>query len=93
MWTAYWFWFAAALGLGILEVLAPGFILLGFALAAAVLGGVFAIGGPFAAYLAASLPITLVAFAALSLIAWLGLRRIFGKPEKSVKVWHTDIND
>ena len=35
---SWWLWFVAAFGLGIIEVLAPGYIFLGFALAAAVMG-------------------------------------------------------
>jgi len=66
MWTEYWVWFAAALVLGILEILAPGYILLGFALAAGVIGALFYIDGGVGSYLATSLPITLAVFAATS---------------------------
>ncbi len=93
MWTEYWVWFAAALVLGILEILAPGYILLGFAIAAGVIGAVFYIDGGLGSYLAGSLPITLVVFAAMSLVVWLLLRRVFGARGGQVKVWDTDIND
>ncbi len=89
----YWIWFAAALALGILEILIPGYILLGFALGAAAVGIIFLAGGVFATYLAGSLPITLVAFGVLSLIAWLVMRYVFGLKTGQVKVWDTDIND
>ncbi|MEM9433732.1 MAG: hypothetical protein AAGA12_07395 [Pseudomonadota bacterium] len=89
----YLIWFAAALVLGILEVLIPGYILLGFALAAGVMGLIFLAGGPFAAYLSASFPITLVVFALVALAAWLILRRVFSLKRGQVKVWDKDIND
>ena len=65
-WSDYWVWFAAAIVLGILEILAPGYILLGVALAAAVVGAGFWIGGGLGAFLAGSLPVTLVIFAAIA---------------------------
>ncbi len=92
-WSDTWVWFAAALGLGILEILAPGYILLGFALAAGLIGVGFWIGGGLGAFLAESLPVTLVIFAVLSLVAWLILRKVFGARGGSVKVWDTDINE
>lgn len=92
-WSDTWVWFAAAIGLGILEILAPGYILLGFALAAGVIGVGFWMGGGIAAFLAGSLPVTLVIFAAISLGLWLVLRKVFGARGGSVKVWDTDINE
>ncbi|MEM7472767.1 MAG: hypothetical protein AAF340_15560 [Pseudomonadota bacterium] len=93
MWFDYWVWVAAALVLGILEILAPGFILLGFAIGAGVVGAIFYIDGGLGSYLAGSLPITLVLFAAISLLSWIAMRRIFGARGGQVKVWDRDIND
>ena len=93
VWSDYWVWFAAALVLGILEILAPGYILLGFAIAAGVVGGIFLAGGGLAEYLAGSMPITLVVFAALALLVWIALRKVFGARKGQVKVWDTDINE
>lgn len=93
VWSDYWVWFAAALVLGILEILAPGYILLGFALAAGVLGAVFYFDGGLGAYLSQSLPITLVVFAAIALLIWVALRRVFGIRKGQVKIWETDINE
>ncbi|MCY4179643.1 MAG: hypothetical protein OXC60_06350 [Litoreibacter sp.] len=93
IWSAYWIWIAAALVLGILEMLAPGFILLGFAIGAGVIGTIFYVDGGLGGYLAGSLPMTLVVFAAVSLVSWIVMRRIFGKRQGQVKVWDTDIND
>ena len=93
MWVLWWVWMAIALVLGILEILVPAFLFLGFAIGAGIVGLVFLIGGPLAIWLAGSLPITLVVFAVCSLIAWLALRQIFGVRKGQVKYWDKDIND
>jgi membrane protein implicated in regulation of membrane protease activity len=93
VWSDYWVWFAAALVLGILEILAPGYILLGFAIAAGIIGTILYIDGGLSAYLAQSLPVTLVAFAAMALLVWVVLRRVFGMRKGQVKIWETDINE
>lgn len=88
IWTLWWVWGAAALVLAILEVLAPGFIFLGFAIgAAAVMLFLLASG------MAPGLPLLLLVFAALSLGAWLVLRRLFALPKGQVKTFDHDIND
>jgi membrane protein implicated in regulation of membrane protease activity len=86
--TIWWVWLAAALVLAILEVLAPGFIFLGFAIGAAVVG--VALLGPLQLL---SVPMILLVFAALSLSAWLALRRVFALPKGQVKTFNHDIND
>lgn len=86
--TVWWVWLAAALLLAILEVLAPGFIFLGFAIGAAVVG--LALLGPIQLL---SVPMILLAFAALSLVAWLVLRKVFALPKGQVKTFNHDIND
>ena len=93
IWASWWAWAAAALVLGILEVLAPGYVFLGFAAAALVLAALFGVGGPLAAWLAGSLPLTLVVLAVLALVAWLVLRRVFSYAGSSVKTFDHDIND
>ncbi|PIE11087.1 MAG: hypothetical protein CSA72_06255 [Rhodobacterales bacterium] len=88
LWSAWWVWAVAALASGILEMLVPGYFFLGFAVGAAVVALGLAAGlGPF------SLPILLVIFAVLSLIAFLALRRVFPDSSGSVKIWTDDIND
>jgi len=87
IWDIWWVWIAAALGLAILEVLAPGFIFLGFALGAAVVGILMGVG------IGASLPWLLVVFAVVSLISWIVMRRAFGIRKGQVKVWDRDINE
>ncbi len=92
-WDAWWAWMAAGLALAILEVLAPGFIFLGFAIGAAIVGLVLLIGGAVAGWLSASLPLMLVVFAVLSLIAWLVLRRVAGVRANQSRIVDHDIND
>lgn len=93
MWTLWWVWLAAAVGLAILELFAPGFVLLGFAAGAAIVGGLLGVGGPISAYLAGSFAATFLVFAVASLIAWLIMRRFAGIRRGQVKVWETDINE
>ena len=86
--TTWWVWLAAALVLGIVEMLIPGFIFLGFAIGAAAVG--IALLGPLGLL---SIPAILLIFAVISLIAWLALRRYFSLPKGQVKTFDHDIND
>ncbi|WP_406645018.1 NfeD family protein [Aliisedimentitalea scapharcae] len=88
LWSEWWLWGSAALVLGILEILAPGYIFLGFAAGAlAVCVMLLAVG------LQVGLPILLLIFAILSLIAWLVMRRLFSLKKGQVKSFDRDIND
>ncbi|MHA6265871.1 hypothetical protein [uncultured Aliiroseovarius sp.] len=87
LWATWWVWLAGAIALGILEMLVPGFIFLGFAVGAAVVGAVLLLG------LAPTLPWLLVGFAAVSLVSWLAMRRAFGVRKGQSKVFDIDIND
>lgn len=89
VWMLWWAWCAAALALAILEVLAPGFVFLGFALGALACGILLLIMGG----ASLSLPALLFVFAALSLIAWLLMRHFFALPTGQVKNFDHDIND
>jgi len=93
LWNQYWVWLALALALGIMEILVPGYILLGFALAAAAMGLLFASGVGPANAMMESLPITLSVYGGVSLVMWLGLRHFFGRRDGQVKVWDKDINE
>ncbi len=86
--TVWWVWMAGALLLGILEVLVPGFVFLGFAIAAAIVG--LMLLGPMA-FLSPALLI--LVFAGISLAAWLILRHFFALPSGQVKTFDHDIND
>ena len=87
LWTLWWAWLCLALVLGIAEVMIPGFIFLGFAIGAVAVSLLLGVG------LTVSLPALLLIFAALSLIAWLALRRHFALPKGQVKTFKDDIND
>jgi membrane protein implicated in regulation of membrane protease activity len=93
LWQSWWIWVVAGLGIGILEVLVPGYIFLGFAAGAVAVGLLLAVGGPFAAWMAGSLPFTVLVFALASLLAWVLFRRVFGLRGGQVKLWERDIND
>lgn len=93
MWAPWWVWLAAALVLVILEVFAPGCVFLGFALGAAVTGLTLLAGGPMAAWLSGSLPLLLLFFAVVSVVAWLVMRKIFGFKDSQVKTFDHDINE
>jgi len=88
LWTEWWVWMSGALVLATLEVLLPGYIFLGFALGAAVMGVLILVGVS-----ATGLALTLVIFAALSLLSYIGMRKFFGLQTGQVKIWDTDIND
>ena len=88
MWSVWWVWLVAGFALGVLEILALGFIFLGFAIGAVATGLLLAIG-----LLGGSLPVLLVVFAALSLLAWFVLRATMGVQKHQVKIWTKDIND
>ncbi|WP_417817673.1 NfeD family protein [Tritonibacter scottomollicae] len=87
LWSLWWIWGALALVLGIAEILLPGFIFLGFAIGAVCVAVLLLMS------LNVSLPLLLLIFAALSLVAWLMLRRLFALPKGQVKTFDTDIND
>ena len=94
MWSAWWVWALLAAVFGIAEVMAPTYILLGFAIGA----GLVALGLAFG--LLGALPGTvygfawlLVVFAVLSLVAWIALRRVFGRPGGTAQHFEDDVND
>ena len=87
MWALWWVWMAGAVALGILEIFAPGFLFLGFAVGAGLTGILLALG------LSPSLPWLLLIFAVVSLVSWLALRRILGVRKGQVKIWDRDINE
>ncbi len=88
MWNVWWVWIVAGFALGVLEILAPGYIFLGFAMGAVLTGVLLGFG-----ILGGSLPLVLLIFAVLSLVTRLILRRMVGVTEGQAKIWHKDIND
>lgn len=87
IWTLWWAWVVFGVALAVLEVLVPGFIFLGFAVGAVLVGVLVGIG-----VLGPSVPVLALVFAVLSLVAWVVLRRVVGVKEGQVKVWDKDIN-
>lgn len=85
----WWIWMVAGLVLAIAEVLIPAWIFLGFAIGAFFMGVMIWLG----IGIGLSLAWSLVIFAILSLIAYIGLRQVFGIRRGQVKVWDRDIND
>ena len=83
----WWAWIVLGFALGVLEILSPGYIFLGFAIGAVVTGVLVGLGLP------ASLPLLALIFAVISVVAWLALRRSMGIREGQVKIWDRDIND
>ncbi len=88
LWQEWWAWTVAGIVLAVLEVLAPGYVLLGFAVGAVVIGVLL-----WAGVLGGSLPVLLLVFAVVSLLVWLVLRKVFGLRRGQVKIWKDDIND
>lgn len=83
----WWAWVILGFALGVLEVLVPGFIFLGFAIGAVVTGVLVGLGVP------AGVPALILIFAVVSVVAWLVLRRVVGVRDGQVKIWDRDIND
>jgi inner membrane protein len=87
IWEQWWAWVVFGCALGVLEVLVPGFIFLGFAVGAVVTGALVAIG-----VLGGNVALLVLAFAVLSLVAFVVLRRVVGVTKVQTKVWDKDIN-
>lgn len=87
IWEIWWAWIAAGLALAILELFAPGYIFLGFAVGALVVGVLVALG------LALPLAWLLVIFAVVSALAWVGFRAALGTREGQAKTFTHDINE
>jgi membrane protein implicated in regulation of membrane protease activity len=88
LWQEWWVWAVAGVVLAILEVIIPGFILLGFAIGALLTASLIWVG-----LLGGSLAPQLLVFALGALIAWGLLRKIVGVRAGQTKVWDKDINE
>jgi membrane protein implicated in regulation of membrane protease activity len=87
MWATWWVWVAGGVAIGVLELLVPAYVFLGFALGALATGALVGVG------MVGSLPLALMAFGALSLGAWAGMRALLGKRAGDVKIITRDINE
>lgn len=88
LWQEWWVWVVGGIALAVLEVLAPGYIFLGFAIGAVLTGILISVG-----ILGSSLPIMLLVAAVISLGSWFAMRKVFGIRGGQVKIWDRDIND
>jgi inner membrane protein len=88
MWTVWWVWMVAGFALGVLEVLIPGFIFLGFAIGAVITGALVGLG-----LAPSSFAALILIFAVASIAAWLVLRQTLGVRKGQVKIWDKDVND
>ena len=86
-WTVWWVWVVFGVALAVLEVLVPGFVFLGFAISAVMVGVLVAIG-----LIGGNVPVLVLVFAVLALAAFVVLRRAVGVTKGQVKVWDKDIN-
>ena len=88
IWTIWWVWVVAGVVLGVLEILVPGFVFLGFAVGAGLTGVLVLVG-----FAPGNVALLALVFAVLSLVSWMVLRRAVGVTKSQVKVWKDDIND
>jgi membrane protein implicated in regulation of membrane protease activity len=83
----WWVWICAALALGVIELLAPGFIFLGFAVGALAMAVIVFV------LPATNVPALLAMFAILSLVAWILLRLLFRRQSSGARIVKRDINE
>jgi membrane protein implicated in regulation of membrane protease activity len=86
--TEWWFWFSAAALLGIIEVLVPAFVFLGFSVGAVAVGLLLALG-----FADLSPAATIALFAVLSLAGYAILRALLGRSRGDIRLIDKDIND
>ena len=88
IWSDGWIWLIAGLLLAGVELLLPGYVFLGLALAVTLMGVILLLNLWFW-----GLPAALVATTLLSAVIWLLLRRMMGIQRGQVRLWDRDIND
>lgn len=88
LWQHPWVWIAGGIALGALEMIAPGFVLFGFAVGAVLVGALIWLG-----VLGASLPVMLFVWAVIALAVWALARRLMGVRAGQTKIWDRDINE
>lgn len=85
--SLWWAWLCVALALGVVELLAPGFIFLGFAIGAVIMAVIVAF------VTLSNVNAMLALFAILSLIAWIALKAAFRKQSSGARIVTRDINE
>ncbi len=83
----WWVWLCAALVLALVELMVPASVFLGFALGALVMAGVVGFGA------ITNTSALLALFAALSLVAWIVLKRAFRNQSSGARIVERDINE
>lgn len=84
----WWAWGVAAALFAILEMIAPGYIFLGFAVGAGAVAAGLGLG-----LLPLSFPALMLIFALLSAAAWVIVRQLMGVRRGQVKTFDHDINE
>jgi membrane protein implicated in regulation of membrane protease activity len=85
----WWIWVSAAIIMLTFEVFLPGFVFLGFAIGAGIVGVVLLIFGSGVA----SVPGLFLIWTLFSLISWYVMRKMVGERGGQVQTFDTDIND
>ena len=95
-WLSWWAWALLGIVLGIIEILAPSYMALGFGIGA----GLVALGlgvGVLSPLLSAAggfeVGVLLILFGLLSGLSWWGLRKAFGPMGGNVQTFEEDVND
>lgn len=88
LWQQPWVWVAGGVALAALEMLAPGFYLLGLAAGALLVGVLIWVG-----VMGTSLPVMVLVMAVTAVPVWLIARRLVGVRAGQVKRWDRDINE
>lgn len=88
LWQQPWVWVAGGVVLAALEMLAPGFYLLGLAAGALLVGMLVWLG-----VMGTSLPVMVLVMAVTAVPVWLIARRVVGVRAGQVKHWDRDINE
>jgi inner membrane protein len=85
---SWWAWVVLGFALGVMEVLVPGYIFVGFAIGAVLTGGLVGFG-----LAPTGLAGLILVFSLASLVAWLVLRQTLGVRKGQAKIWDRDINE
>lgn len=85
--SIWWVWVCIAIAFGIIEVLAPTEIFLGFAVGAGIMAILTAL------FTFTSTSMILAIFGGLSLLAWIILRVAFRRQTSGARIVTRDIND
>lgn len=85
--SLWWVWVCVALVLGVIELLVPAYIFLGFSVGALIMAGIVA-------FFPLMNPTALLAiFAILSLVVWIILKTLFRKQSSGARIVTRDINE